>query len=506
MHLFILLILFTFITKTKATFIDNTIHHLRNHQQLTNNNNNNNEDKPTYDCIIIGAGSAGISAGRTLTSYGKKILILEAMERIGGRVHTIYENFPTPVDEGAQFIADVINGNNPFYLMAKQFNYSMIRQDSVPIGFVGGSEIIFFETYGIILATLFSKGELIANGVIKDMTLKQATEGLHALPYFGHALEMVVVSDSTDYEHGSVLDYYTFASHSLPFIYPPGDTLFLPSGLGHLITQLAGGLPIQLKSPVIGISFDTSKNGLVQVTTLNKQTYKSRTVMVTASIGALQSQYITFSPPLPSSHQHAINNIGMSSAAKIVFTFTKNIFTNRCGIKGNEMKSIIVLNQRPVVSMFAQYLGFKMLVFIIDGPEALNFDQLNDTVAIHQYLHITETYFPGAIQSWTGKYARTSWSTNPFIRGATSWAKAGNYNAREILTRNIEKKIWFAGEAVALSDHSLSNGAWVSGMTGAYGILKILGELDGIEEHQKYHGQQQQQHQQQDNFDLLVKE
>src|ERR1043165_1936350 len=58
-----------------------------------------------YDVIIIGAGAAGLMAARELTRAGKRILILEARDRIGGRIYTFSGNgFSVPVEAGAEFI------------------------------------------------------------------------------------------------------------------------------------------------------------------------------------------------------------------------------------------------------------------------------------------------------------------------------------------------------------------------------------------------------------------
>ena len=52
--------------------------------------------------IVIGAGPAGISAAWSLQSQGANVTVLEARDRVGGRVHTVEGALSVPVDFGAQ--------------------------------------------------------------------------------------------------------------------------------------------------------------------------------------------------------------------------------------------------------------------------------------------------------------------------------------------------------------------------------------------------------------------
>ncbi len=59
------------------------------------------ENKNNSDIIIIGAGYAGVSAGKKLNEANKEFLILESRDRIGGRVYTSKSSKGYKVDLGA---------------------------------------------------------------------------------------------------------------------------------------------------------------------------------------------------------------------------------------------------------------------------------------------------------------------------------------------------------------------------------------------------------------------
>src|SRR3954447_22002265 len=55
------------------------------------------------DVIIIGAGAAGLAAARDLAA--RRIAILEARDRIGGRIHTLHPtDLALPIELGAEFV------------------------------------------------------------------------------------------------------------------------------------------------------------------------------------------------------------------------------------------------------------------------------------------------------------------------------------------------------------------------------------------------------------------
>ncbi|HEX7421232.1 MAG TPA: FAD-dependent oxidoreductase, partial [Thermoanaerobaculia bacterium] len=58
-----------------------------------------------FDVVVIGAGAAGLAAARELSGAGKRVCLLEARPRLGGRIHTLHvADLPLPVELGAEFI------------------------------------------------------------------------------------------------------------------------------------------------------------------------------------------------------------------------------------------------------------------------------------------------------------------------------------------------------------------------------------------------------------------
>src|SRR5687768_12493909 len=63
-----------------------------------------NNDSREADVIVVGAGMAGLAAARTLVEEGYSVIVLEARERIGGRVHSDCEIASFPVELGGEFL------------------------------------------------------------------------------------------------------------------------------------------------------------------------------------------------------------------------------------------------------------------------------------------------------------------------------------------------------------------------------------------------------------------
>jgi monoamine oxidase len=66
-------------------------------------------DLMTWDVIVVGAGAAGLAAAQSLNKAGKRVLVLEARHRIGGRVWTAYPwHDDLAVEWGTEFVHDCL--------------------------------------------------------------------------------------------------------------------------------------------------------------------------------------------------------------------------------------------------------------------------------------------------------------------------------------------------------------------------------------------------------------
>ena len=57
-----------------------------------------------YDVLVIGAGAAGLIAALEIALTGRKVCVIEAKEKSGGRINTVFNESNYPIELGAEFV------------------------------------------------------------------------------------------------------------------------------------------------------------------------------------------------------------------------------------------------------------------------------------------------------------------------------------------------------------------------------------------------------------------
>lgn len=441
-----------------------------------------------FDAIVVGAGAAGIAAARAVQSTNRSVLILEAQPLIGGRCRTDSTTYPVPFDFGGQFMTQVGSLNNVLYPLAQQLGIPLIQSAQVPALFYDATGnpadlTSFALTFAAANTAIQNYGPLIDLGS-PDVSVAQLMQsaGLTNAPYINLALQFLMeVIDGGDAATQSVQDLFAVTQFlPIPFIYPPSDTNYMPTGYGAFIARLAKGLPITTSSPVKTI--DTSGSNVV-VTTVSGQQYTAKTVIVTASIGVLQSGSITFNPPLPATHRTAISNIKMGNAYKTMLEFSKPFTSASLGIQAGKMSQALQLVNSEstafIVNYFAQqFPGPKTYMMVIaDGPPADALEAMGPVKAGQALCAQLETPFPGTTAAWTGGVVASNWRSNAYTLGGLSFCTTGNASARATLAQAVASKLWLAGEAITNHAHGLVHGAWASGTQAGLAAMGSIGAL-----------------------------
>jgi monoamine oxidase len=430
--------------------------------------------RKTYDVIVIGAGPAGIGAARTVLSYGKSVLLLEAQDRPGGRAITDNTTFrEIGVDLGAQFFGKVVAGN-VLFTVAQARKLPVKDFITLPTHFYLGTKTAplkdvasFVSTTGAMLGAILAEGALIA-GPSQDFPASQISNAFRNDAYYQNAVG-VDVSTTTGAEPpaSSALDLYNFTQGTPSPFTTPGETYFIKSGMGNFIQSLANGLPVRLNTLVRRIS--RSPSGVTIDT--NAGTFHGKAAIITVSTGVLRARSIEFKPALPTETQEAFDALPLGVVCKAFLGFKRDIFPSF-----KSMTAVTQLSKQPAITYFAKFWGTNVVEFLADADLAVKIEGMSRSGQIDYLLRRLEENVPGASDAFDGRISISNWSRNVFTHGSYSYAKVGMSEARETLRKSVANQLFFAGEATAQSSSITQlQGAYIAGIGAATGALAAIG-------------------------------
>ncbi|WP_394691283.1 flavin monoamine oxidase family protein [Hoeflea sp.] len=415
------------------------------------------------DVVVIGAGMAGLAAARDLMARGISVHVLEARDRIGGRVFTNRDVPGWSVDMGASWIHGT--RGNPLTKLADQAGLARIETSWEPRPTFGpGGVRIDLDEASELAEKLLEAGRDRVEDRDDDVSLADAVQGTAGWRGLNSADRRLVRHlANSDIEHEFAADWNDLSAwyYDDSGDYDGPDVIF-PDGYGNLASHLAKGLSIATGEIVTGLE---RRGDGIKILTHSGGTYQAAHVILTVPLGVLKAGRVAFSHPLERSRSNAIDSIGMGLLNKCWLRFERAFWptsTDAFGFVGEldghwaEWLSLSRATGEPTL------LGFNA------GTAAREIEKLDDRETVDQAMEVLRSIFGSSIPDpLASKISR--WNSDPFALGSYSFAAVGSdRNSRWALAgADWGGRLLFAGEATREDHPATVHGAYLSGQAAA---------------------------------------
>jgi monoamine oxidase len=450
-----------FIKLLGLTFIELAINNKSSSAQTNNFTKKN--------ILVIGAGIAGIAAARKLKDSGYNVTVIEARNRIGGRIWTSNKWSDIPLDLGASWIHGA--KGNPITTLANQINASLLTTDyekSITYGSNGKLLTASQERLLDRLTELLTKVISKAQNADKDVSIEQAIQSIvKKFSNSTQALEFInfIINSNLEHEYSgsaSRLSTHWFDSGKEY----SGDDVIFANGYKVICEYLSKDINIILNNPVKEIN---SVGNTVKIFT-DKDKFTADYVVVTVPLGVLKKKTIKFTPSLPNSKRLAIASLGMGVLNKCYLRFEKPFWPDNVDWIEHTSKQS---------GQWCEWVSFKRVadIPVLLGFNAADFgrklESLSDSDTIKSAMDTLRKIFGPNIPEPID-YQITRWASDIFSYGSYSFNSIGTTpKSRNALRSPINNKLFFAGEACSVDYFGTTHGAYLSGIAAAREIERL---------------------------------
>jgi monoamine oxidase len=410
------------------------------------------------DVVIVGAGAAGIAAARRLTTAGRRVAVVEAADRVGGRCVTDTRTFGVPYDRGAHWIRqpDV----NPVAKLARASGlevYPAPPGQKLRIGRRNAREgemEDFLASLVRATAAIRDKG-----GEERDVACVQALP--KDLGEWRPAVEFALgpFGCGKDLDEVSAQDFARSAERD-------GDA-FCRQGFGTLLARLAEGLPVRLSTAAVRIS--SWGRGVVDVET-TRGWLRGRAAIVTASTNVLAAEKIKFEPALPKRQLEAASKLSLGSCDHVAL----ELEGNPLGLDKDDLVFEKPAGARTA-ALLANVSGTSLCLVEVAGKFGRGLAAQGEAAMVAFATDWLAGLFGADVRKAVKRTHATQWAKEPWVLGASSAAPPGGQALRRAFAEPFRDRIFFAGEAAHESLWGTVGGAWESGERAADAALKRLG-------------------------------
>ncbi len=409
--------------------------------------------------IIIGAGMAGLAAGHAIAQAGGKVTVLEARDRIGGRIWTD-RSLGAALDLGAAWIHGP--KGNPISALADDIDAPRHLTDWLNMtGHDADGTVIARKAFRKASASVEKANDRIEDNAPRKMTMDVALDK-YASKTMRDPLMRSIQAVMTEFDAGAALPQLSAQPYKGMREFKGEDVAF-PEGYDRILTPLTKGLDIRLSH--IATHIDTSGAG-VRVET-DQGAFTADYVICTLPIGVLQDRKLSFEPPLPKGFDKAIDSIGSGLVNKVALRFRSAFWAKGSGQywAGGDGRFPFYFNIDDLNP------GTPILVNYPCGAHALTAEEQPDAELIEEMMvPLRRIYGDAAREPIEAKITR--WRSDPFARGSYSFNMPGtrSKHARKFETV-VNDRLAFAGEHTIWRYRATVHGAYMSGLRAAKALV-----------------------------------
>lgn len=426
------------------------------------------------EVIVVGAGVSGLTAAKLLRDAGKRVIVLEARDRIGGRTHTERAD-GWVTDMGASWIHGVDDGPafdavRAFDMKTVEFTVGSFQADSRPIAYFGPEGNVLDTAAAAAFAADIREFDEALSGTVAASDPgtsygKAVERTLESLAWGGDRGQRVreFMRHRSEEQYGAWID--DLDAHGLDDDATNGDEVVFPDGYDRLAEHLAEGIDVRLEHEVRGVRWVAEEGVLVET---DRGSFAAAQAVVTAPVGVLQSGAIEFEPALPEPIAHALAGFRMNAFEKVFLRFDQKFWQEgvyalrRQGDAAawwHSWYDLTTLHGEPTLLTFAA------------GPCAVETRDWSDEAIAESVLASLRELYGDEVPAPTGVRV-TRWQDDPYVRGSYAYMTVGSETSdHDLLATPIGGVLHLAGEATWTDDPATVTAALCSGHRAAEQVL-----------------------------------
>lgn len=426
-----------------------------------------------FDTIVVGAGVAGLTAARLLAQSGTRVVVLEARDRVGGRVWTEREG-GLVTDLGASWIHGIVDSPvaaaaEAFGMRTVEFTVGGYQPDSRPIAYYGPDGIklsdaearAFADDIHTVDATLV---DVVADSAA-DASYRDVTEAaISAQGWEAERAQRVreYLEHRSEEQYGAWID--DLAAHGLDDDSIDGDEVVFPDGYDRLPVRLAAGLDVRLTHVVSHVSW--ASDGVT--VTSDQGVFTADDAVVTVPVGVLRSDDFVIHPPLPEAVAGPLSRLTMNAFEKVFLRFPAKFWDD--GVYA-------IRQQGPQSRWWHSWYdltplhGTPTLLTFAAGPAAEETRDWDEERIVESVLAQLRRLYGDRVLP-PSHVRITAWQDDPFAHGSYAYMTVGSTTTdHDDLATPVGGVLHLAGEATWTDDPATVPAAMLSGHRAASNVL-----------------------------------